>query len=677
MKKFKFCKSLPALIMMSIFFATFSVTAVYAGQATSYTYTLNSKGEYVRTQDAYLPDATITQLGLSDPEDLFVDDDNMLYILDTGNKRVIKYDIDNGSVYQIFTSEYFINPRGIFVTHDKDIYIADAGAKMILVFDKDFNLKQSFDKPDSPILQDTNFEPKRIGVDSGGNIYLVSEGVYNGIIQLAKTGEFLGYFTVNHTRLSLKQAFEKLIFTREQLANTEDINPTTFANIFVDTNGIVYTVTSGTEINGVKKHNTSGGNMFKGSVVTRDSLTDVYVDSQGLIYTSSYEGHIDVYSTNGDFIFAFGSGVTNLDVVGLFTSLPSIAVDKNGYIWAVDGTKGYVQSFKPTEYASKVYNAMNLYEEGLYDQAMEQWTDVLNLNQMSSLAHNGVGKAYFHAEDYKNAMVHFKVANNREYYSEAFWEVRNKWIQDYLGYILIGLILLFAAFKLIKFVTRNKQKAGNSIRQKLWTVPVLKDVLYAFKIPRHPIDRYYDIRVKKKGSIIGATILYLAFFVMFMVYKTCKGFIYQYTAVEDMDINAIVIGYFAIVALFVICNYLVTSINDGDGNFKQVYMIPAYGLVPAFVSMLAVTIISYVLTYNEAFLLTIMLIIGISWSVVSIFIGLQVVHDYTFKETVKSLVLTALFMIIIAIVSIIISIMWNSLYTFLYTIGKEVAQNVL
>ena len=147
--------------------------------------------------------------------------------------------------------------------------------------------------------------------------------------------------------------------------------------------------------------------------------------------------------------------------------------------------------------------------------------------------------------------------------------------------------------------------------------------------------------------------------------------------VEDMDIGSIVLGFFILLGLFILCNYLVTSINDGDGTFKQIYMIPAYGLMPAMISILVVTLVSYVLTYNEAFLLTIVLIIGITWSVITIFIGLQTVHDYTFGETVRSILLTVIFMIIVAVIGIIISIMWDSLYSFLTSVGKEMIQNVM
>ncbi|MDE7353695.1 MAG: YIP1 family protein [Acetatifactor sp.] len=665
---------------MAIFLILQLPMSVSANRATSYTYAADEDKHWERTQDAYLPDKTVTGLGLSSPEDLFIDEDNMLYIADTGNRRVIKYDINSGQVAGILENGELTGPRGVYVTENGDIYVADTGAKAVLIFDKDFNLLNKLTRPDAPIFADTNYEPKRVAVDGGGNVYLIGEGVYNGVIQLAKTGEFLGYFAVNDADLTFSQRLQQLIFTRAQLANLVDINPTVFSNVFVDRNGIVYTATSGTHRNGMKKHSTNGGNMFKTDVWSFADLTDVYVDGDGLIYACSASGYINIYSKNGEEIFEFGSYVTTVDIAGLFTSLPSIAVDVDGNIWAVDGAKGYLQSFRPTEYAQTVYTAMNLYEEGRYEEAMEKWNEVLRLNQMSVLAHNGVGKAYLHAEDYEASLEHFKVANNKEYYSQSFWEVRNTWIQKWMGLVLGLLIGLLVLRGIVKAADKRHggrlAQAKRKIHARAESIPIWKDILYALKTPRHPMDCYYEIRRYRQGSVAAAAVIYALFFIDFMAYKTVKGFIYQTVKVENMDIGSIVLGFFVLLGLFIICNYLVTSINDGDGTFRQIFMIPAYGLMPVMIALLAVTCVSYVLTYNESFLLTLALLIGVVWSIVTIFIGLQTVHDYTFGETVKSIILTVVFMIIVAVIGIIISIMWNSLYTFLTSVGKEMIQNV-
>lgn len=676
------------VLLLALMLMTMAVIPVAASQATSYTYTLDDESELVRTQDAYLPDRTITSLGLANPSDMVIDENDHLYIADTGNKRIVVYDLNTEEVLEIVNAdtvkdekfEGFNTPKGIYRTDAGEIYVADAGAKTVFKFSKDYKFEQRYDRPTAPIFADTNYEPSKVAVDSGNNLYIVSEGVYNGIIQLAGTGEFLGYFTSNKAVLTPQQMFLKMIYTKEQQANSALLNtqPSTFSNVYVDLNGTAYSVCMGEGDDLVKKHSTDGTNMFNNPIIATKALTDVTADANGIIYTCDKNGFITAYTMSGELIFQLGAQVLDLDVSGLFTSLSTIAVDNSGNIWTADGEKGYIQSFTPTEYATTIYRALSEYEDGDYDAALEDWSYVLRLNQMSVLAHNGVAKAYFNDESYQKAMDDFEIAGNREGYSSAFWEVRNKAIQKYLGDFLVVVIVIIIAVIAVKLIDRKKvlRKKKKELGEKLKNVPVIGEIGYAFKCAKHPIDRYYDIRVGKNGSPIAATIIYVVFFGVYMLYQTGKGFIYQYTDVEDMDMGAVVVGFFAILILFIVCNYLVTSITDGDGTLKQVYMIPAYGLMPAMFSMLITIAMSYVLTYNESFILTVIMVIGVGWSIAAIFEGLSTVHDYDFKGTVVSLIITAVFMLIAAVVVLIVIIMWEQLYDFLTTVGKEVIRNV-
>lgn len=684
MKKIK-KKSL--VLFLTLIFMVMAALPVGASQATSYTYTLDDQDEMVRTQDAYLPDKTITDLGLSEPSDMVIDENNIAYIVDTGNQRIVVYDLNTEKVVKemkkgtINSDEFtgFETPKGIFRTNEGELYIADSGAKTVFRFTKDFEFVRRYDKPTAPIFADTNYEPSKVAVDSGNNLYIVSEGVYAGIIQLANTGEFLGYFTSNKSILTPQQMFLKLIYTKEQQKKSEILNtlPSTFSNVYVDRQGTAYSTCMGKGNDLLKKHSTNGTNMF-GDVKTPSALTDVTTDENGIIYACDSHGYVWVYTSQGEVIFEFGEQAEDTDISGLYSSLMTIAVDNKGNIWTADSEKGILQSFNPTEYATTIYRALDEYENGDYDDALTDWNYVLRLNQMSVLAHNGVAKAYYNDEEYDKAMEHFEIAGNRDGYSNAFWEVRNKAIQKGLGTFLIIVIVLIILKVVISFVDRDKKirKAKRALGKKLKNTPVIGEIGYAFKCAKHPIDRYYDIRVHKNGSMIAATIIYIVFFGVYMLYQTQKGFIYQYTKVEDMDMGAVVVGFFAILILFIVCNFLVTSITDGDGTLKQVYMIPAYGVMPAMISMLVTIGMSYFLTYNESFILTTIMAIGVCWSIATIFEGLATVHDYDFKHTVLSLIITVVFMLIAAIVVLVVIIMWEQLKDFLLTVGKEIIRNV-
>jgi len=73
-----------------------------ASQTTTYTYTIvdtdaeDGNINWTRTQDAYIPERTITRMGLNAPADMYINEENVMYIADTGNKRIITYDIGQG-----------------------------------------------------------------------------------------------------------------------------------------------------------------------------------------------------------------------------------------------------------------------------------------------------------------------------------------------------------------------------------------------------------------------------------------------------------------------------------------------------------------------------------------------------------------------------------------------------
>lgn len=97
------------LILFSIL--TLSVSA---GESTAYTYTISVEGDWIRTQDAYLPgNVYMKGYGLSKPGDLFCRN-GLVYIADSGNGRVVVFSPDNGSV-QTMGEGILKAPSGVFV----------------------------------------------------------------------------------------------------------------------------------------------------------------------------------------------------------------------------------------------------------------------------------------------------------------------------------------------------------------------------------------------------------------------------------------------------------------------------------------------------------------------------------------------------------------------------------
>lgn len=666
--------TLLSLIITSIILSTVS----YASPATSYTWTINSKGRWTKTQDAYLPELTLLELELSEPEDLFIDPDNNLYIADTGNSRIVIYSIDKNEVIQIIEDDVLKTPRGIYVTEDGNIYVADSKAESIFRFDQEGVLIETFGRPTDTAFGNTPFNPAKIAVDSKKNMFVIGEGVLNGVIHISNGGQFLGYFASNKVTLDFAEEIQNFFFTEEQLENLASKVPLTMTNVFVDEENVVYSTTMGTEAEKVvAKHNTAGRNVF-GKVVGSEDLIDLYVDASGIIYTASLSGVIYVYSPDGEFIHSFGGFYGEEDISGLFTELGSIAVDRDGKIWAADSSTSYIQSFVPTEYATQIYNALEAFKLGKYNEAEALWLDVLSQNQMLKLAHEGIGKVYLYTERYEEAMKHLEIADDKFFYSQAYWEVRNSWLQVNLAAILIGLFILLVLVQVLKRLDRKYDIFNfyRRLKKRIRQVKIIDDLLFIFEFFKHPLDSFYDLKIGARGSYLSATILYVMFFVVYLHSNFGRDFLFTPVPIEDLDLNALVIGFIVIASLFVITNYLISSIQDGDGTFGQIYKLTIYAMGPMIVSILVITGLSYFLSYNEEFFISLIEFVALIWALILLVLGLQEIHSYSTREAIKSIIFSIAFMMIIAIMVLIVVIMGEQLYDFFEAIVREVIRNV-
>ncbi len=666
------------LLLLVVFtVALTSVDNLSATAATSYTLTLDRNGRLVRTQDAYLPDKTVLGIGLSGAEDIVFDRDDHLYIADTGNQRVIVYDANSDSVVREITHEGFQTPRGVFISAADELYVADTNAGSLFIFDLNGEYLRVIDSVESPSFT-RDFRPMKVSVDVAGNIYTLGEGIYDGVIQLSNSGEFLGYFTSNHVDLTFTQMLQEIFFTEAQLANLFARTPQTFSNLFTDKNGILYTTTIGGSLrNSVKKHNTAGENMLDGTLPV-DGALDIYADDDGIIYVPTSEGYIYVFSSEGEFIFLFGAQATNIDRAGIFRSLRSIAVDSNGAIWALDSEKGMLQSFTPTAYTESIYSSLSAYNSGQYEQAIVQWNEALQLNQMSVLAHNNIAKNYYSQQDYENTMYHAEIAGNRSYYSEGFWEIRNFWLQENITTSIMLIAILMVVYYVIKKINASTGFLApvQGALAKVTNVSFISNILFIFPVMRHPIDSYYEMKKKRKGSLGGAIVIYILFFVVLVFSMIGPSFIHRQIDIVNFNLTRVALTYFGLTLLFVVCNYLVTSLQDGEGSISDIFKALAYGLGPVMIGLFVNTLLSYVMTGNEVFVLELIQFVVIVWSIAIVFIGLQEIHVYEPGEVVKSILISFAFMLIIALVGVLFFLMGEMLVQFFIALFQEVSLSV-
>jgi hypothetical protein len=159
-----------------------------------------------------------------------------------------------------------------------------------------------------------------------------------------------------------------------------------------------------------------------------------------------------------------------------------------------------------------------------------------------------------------------------------------------------------------------------------------------------------------------------------MLYWT--GFIFSTQRVEEINLFLEIVTFFVPITLFVVTNYLVSTITDGEGRFRHVYIGTIYSLAPIIVFLLPITIISNVLTFNEAFIYHFSMQIMIVWSLIILFIMIKEVHDFAFTETIRNILITIFGMFIMVLVFFVVYVLLDQVYDFVYTVIQEVILRV-
>ena len=435
-------KRLVVALLTSVVICAMMPVSVFAD--TPYvTYTINGYGQIRQTQTAYLALATITKFGdqaLMSPSDICIADDGLIYVADSGNRRIVVGNSE-GELIRTIGDGILVNPRGVFVTSDGNVYVADRDAEKIFVFDSDGALVSEYSKPASPLYGDeVSFLPIKIAVNDAGIMFVVCESNTNGIVEISPTdgGTFLGYFGTNYTAKSLTAIIYRAILTDEQRAKMVSNIPATPTNLTIDEKGLIYTVTRGNKDDTLKRLNIAGTNMLHNTDGTyADTPTAVAAGNHDNVYVADQQGYIYEYNNKGEMIFVFGGPDDGSQRVGLSTMVSGIAVDKQDHIYVLDSDKAQIQIYSPTEFTDLLHNALYLYSKGRYTEAKEPLAEILKMNSMFDYANKAMGHCYFREENYSEAMRYARLAKDNVGYSDAYWEIRNVWLKNNIIPVII------------------------------------------------------------------------------------------------------------------------------------------------------------------------------------------------------------------------------------------------
>lgn len=694
------------------------ILAPYSAQAevTYGTFTKDSYGFQIETQPAYTPYQMIgTGLTKPDPDDptkriaspmqkpsdVFIDVKDDIYIADTGNNRIVKFDQKGNWIRYFELADSPLNaPQGVFVDDNGDIYIADTGNKRIVRLSSEGLLLKEYGQPKSDSVPDSlKFDPSRVVVDKRGYIYVVTMGGYYGMVQLDPEGEFKRFYGANAAPFSLIDSIKRTLYTREMYENETSKIPPSLSNVTIDKEGFIYTVTNGASVKSqqIKKLNFQGDNIlaqYSKFGTAKDSfgeynwydarfiegsssapqIVDVAIDGEGnFTVLDSFYTYLSQYDANGNLLFYWGGPSSPAtSQLGLIKTPVAIETNSKGELFVLDNQENMLQAYKLSEFGAIVHHANRLTQQGRYMESEGPWQEVLRLNEEYLPAILGLAQVAYKKGDYEEAARLFKEAGNEKGYSESFWQIRLQWFQERFSlFANLFIILAAAVFSLNRW-------AGRGGRLKKWRgrlrshFPLADQLRQSFVILRHPIDGFTALRYESKGGYLSASILLVLTSVGLVIAETTTSFTFYPVPPSSISVMSVLLPFFGVWSGWVLCNYLISSIYRGEGRFKDIFVGSAYALTPLILIGVPLAIISNVMTHSEGAIYEYLHNGMYIWLGLLFIWMVQSLHNYSIGETLMNIIMTIVALLILAVLIFLVVGLTNELFVFIHEVYQEV-----
>ncbi len=680
---------------------TTTVSAVSIPDDDGYTY--NSEQEVITAPISHKFIATINgvMLGtdaLNDISDIAVFNDK-LYILEKTLGKIFVVDKNFNLLSELGEGLNLNLPEGFFISSKGYIYIADTGNRRILkVSEKGELLKEIPEPKQENSLSTVEFIPQKIVVDKGERLYIIVSDETNGIYQMDINGKFLGFFGSVPVVPSITELLWRFISTKEQKSRMKLFIPTEYSSMDIDKDGFIYTTVDTNTDSEMRDYIKSKGSdktlapirrlnpknidvlIRKGSIPPAGDLIETvdwkadsgnasrFIDisvSENGVYSAldSTRGRIFTYDKFGDLLYVFGNIGDKKDDFSKPTSLSwwgeNIAV--------VDYDRAEIKVYSPTEYSRLINNAVYAQQIGDYNTSNNCWNKVLEKHSGSDLAYIGIGKNELRQGNYAKAMKLFKKADDTFDYSKAFKKYRQTIGTKVTGIAVCAIIIAVTVIFIIKKTIKKHQKSG--IKKN----PIYEGVKYGFYIMRHPFEGFWDMQFESRGNLKSATIIFISTLLLNLVSEFTTG--YLFAPNKDDGFNIVIQGILSVLLPFVlwcVANWSVTSLMNGSGTFKYIYMYSCYALTPFLISTPLLTVLSNCLSLDEAALYSIVKMLFFIWVGFLLFVGTLVVHQYMAGRTIATIIVIIVAMGIIVFIFLLCITIVQQMTDFIGLLSEEI-----
>lgn len=199
-----------------------------------------------------------------------------------------------------------------------------------------------------------------------------------------------------------------------------------------------------------------------------------------------------------------------------------------------------------------------------------------------------------------------------------------------------------------------------------------KTLAYSLYLIFRPFDGFWDLREEKRGSLSAALTIISLVIITYIAQNQYTGFLFNFTNLKHQNIYLDIASVLLPFLLFCIANWALTSLTDGEGTFKDIFIATAYALTPIIVIIPPLILISHFMNFEEGTFYYVFLVISLLWVAMLIFFGTMITHDYTLPKTFLTAIGILVVMGLIVFIALLFASVIQQIIGFFYIIYKEI-----
>lgn len=199
-----------------------------------------------------------------------------------------------------------------------------------------------------------------------------------------------------------------------------------------------------------------------------------------------------------------------------------------------------------------------------------------------------------------------------------------------------------------------------------------KSLRYSLHCIVRPFDGFWDLTHEKRGSLAAANTLVVLVLLTNLIKLAGTSFIFNPVNWNEVNIVLQIMSFLLPFGVYCVANWCLTTLFEGKGTLKDIYMGTAYAMTPYVLIQLPLVILSNFVTEEEGAFYTYFGYFSFVWCAFLIVASVMMIHDFLVGKAFLSLIFSGVGMLVIVFLMLLFFSLISGGFSYFYSLYKEI-----